>query len=270
MDITIVCRQSNNIMETQGTTYSMNPYHQVMDEEERNVAVAVSYGYGTGWSSSNGIDPTDARVVHAVLQGQTFTPIELTANFGSGSRVQGYQELHIERWPAGTWVRITEEDGAECCMASGAEDEEAYYLHPSAANQARMESEARRAASREKLRDRMERATRNLYEEALRGKGDIDLCFADASRDDHMVLTIHTSVARTIPYFRGLLYGGFVEQERRSSTLLEVSRPDLGGVLVRFMYLGDVTATLSPQDIQELTTLADMLGLVELVEYLSS
>ena len=250
-------------------TFSLNPYHQVMDEEERNVAVAVSHGYGTGWSSSNGIDPTDARVVRAVLQGQTFTPIELTANFGCGSRLQGYQDLQIEWWPAGTWVRIIEEDGAECCVPSGEGDEEAYYLHPSAANQARMESEARRAARREKHLDRMERVARNLYEEALRGKGDMDLCFADASRDDRMVLTIHTSVARTIPYFRGLLYGGLMEQERRS-TLLEVSRPDLGRVLVRFMYLGDVSATLSPEDIEELTGLADMLGMVELVEYLSS
>jgi hypothetical protein len=248
-------------------TYSLNPYYQVMDEEGRNVAVAVSR---SGWSSWTGIDPTDARVILAVLEDRTFTPIELTAHFGSGSTPSGYQGLRVEWWTAGTWVRvITEENGAERCVASCEGDNEAYYLHPSAENQARMESEARRAACREKHRDRMERAARNLYEEATRGGGDIDLCFHDCRGSTPMLLSIHTSVARTIPYFRGLLYRGFMETTERPQTVLEVSRLDLGAVLVRFMYLGDVSETLSSEDREELTALADMLGLVEMVEYLS-
>lgn len=248
-------------------TYSLNAYHQVMDEQGRNVAVAVS---GSGWSSRTGIDPTDARVILAVLEDRTFTPIELTAHFGSGSTPSGYQNLRVEWWPTGTWVRIiTEENGAERCVASCEGDNEAYYLHLSVEDEARMEREVRRTACREKHRDRMERAARNLYEEAIRGQGDMDLCFHDREGSTPMLLSIHTSVARTIPYFRGLLYRGFMDTPERPQTVLEVSRLDLGAVLVRFMYLGDVSDILSPEDREELTTLADMLGLVEMVEYLS-
>lgn len=51
-------------------------FQQIMDEAGDHVAVAVSYGYGAGWSSWEDVAATNMTVIRAKLEGRDLTPEE--------------------------------------------------------------------------------------------------------------------------------------------------------------------------------------------------
>lgn len=79
------------------------------------VAVAVSPGFGAGWSTWNGVNPMDARfnelVLAGDLQGARDLCDELDLGYAGGAR-----DLQIEWVPVGTKFIITEYDGSEGLM----------------------------------------------------------------------------------------------------------------------------------------------------------
>lgn len=82
------------------------------------VAVAVSPGFGAGWSTWNKVDPMDARFNQLFLDGKYEEAAdlcqELDLGYGGGSARRGDVEI---RWiPVGTRFVIQEYDGAEDLM----------------------------------------------------------------------------------------------------------------------------------------------------------
>ena len=76
------------------------------------VAVAVSYGFGAGWSTWADVDPMDARFNQLFLDGKHDEAAalcdELELGYSGGAR-----DVEIVWVPVGTEFRITEYDGAE-------------------------------------------------------------------------------------------------------------------------------------------------------------
>ena len=68
---------SDTILEINGKTYLQNPQGQIMDIDGHTVAVAFSPGYGSGWSTSYGPDPTNPTVIRALLENRSLTQEEL-------------------------------------------------------------------------------------------------------------------------------------------------------------------------------------------------
>ena len=76
------------------------------------VAVAVSYGYGAGWSTWNNIDPMDARFNQLFLDDAADEAADLCDELDLGY-AGGARDVEIVWVPVGTEFRITEYDGSE-------------------------------------------------------------------------------------------------------------------------------------------------------------
>jgi hypothetical protein len=76
------------------------------------VAVAVSYGYGAGWSTWNDIDPRDARFNQLFLDGNIDEVVRICDEEELGY-AGGADQVAIEWIPVGTKFIVHEFDGAE-------------------------------------------------------------------------------------------------------------------------------------------------------------
>ena len=76
------------------------------------VAVAVSYGFGAGWSTWNSVDPMDARFNQLFLEGKWKEAAalcdELDLGYGGGAK-----DVEIVWLDEGTEFIVTEYDGSE-------------------------------------------------------------------------------------------------------------------------------------------------------------
>jgi hypothetical protein len=76
------------------------------------VAVAVSGGFGAGWSTWNNIDPMDARFNQLFLDGKVDEVVRICDEEDLGY-AGGAMDVEIRWVPVGTELIITEYDGAE-------------------------------------------------------------------------------------------------------------------------------------------------------------
>lgn len=76
------------------------------------VAVAVSGGFGAGWSTWNDVDPMDARFNQLFLDGKHQEAADLCEQMNLGYP-NGARDVEIEWVPVGTEFIITEYVGAE-------------------------------------------------------------------------------------------------------------------------------------------------------------
>lgn len=76
------------------------------------VAVAVSYGYGAGWSTWNDISPLDGRFNQLFLDGK-IKEIERICDEEDLGYAGGAADVRIEWIPVGTKFIISEYDGSE-------------------------------------------------------------------------------------------------------------------------------------------------------------
>jgi len=76
------------------------------------VAVAVSGGFGAGWSTWNDIDPMDARFNQLFLDGN-FDEVARICDDEDLGYAGGARDVEIVWVPIGTEFIITEYDGAE-------------------------------------------------------------------------------------------------------------------------------------------------------------
>ena len=79
------------------------------------VAVAVSYGYGAGWSTWTDVNPMDARFNQLFLEGKHAEAAALCDEEDLGY-AGGAEDVSIEWIPVGTKFIIDEYDGAESLM----------------------------------------------------------------------------------------------------------------------------------------------------------
>lgn len=79
------------------------------------VAVAVSPGFGAGWSTWNDIDPMDARFNQLFLDGKHEEAARLCEELDIGY-AGGADDVEIRWIPVGTRFVIQEYDGAEDLM----------------------------------------------------------------------------------------------------------------------------------------------------------
>ena len=77
-----------------------------------SVAVAVSYGFGAGWSTWCDVNPMDARFNQLFLDDKHDEVAALCDQLDLGY-AGGARDVEIVWLPAGTEFRITEYDGAE-------------------------------------------------------------------------------------------------------------------------------------------------------------
>jgi hypothetical protein len=76
------------------------------------VAVAVSGGFGAGWSTWNDVDPMDARFNQLFLDGAADEAADLCDELDLGY-AGGAGDVKIVWIPVGTEFQITEYDGSE-------------------------------------------------------------------------------------------------------------------------------------------------------------
>ena len=76
------------------------------------VAVAVSGGFGAGWSTWNDVSPMDARFNQLFLDGKFAEAVALCEKLELGY-AGGAEDVGIEWVPVGTRFVITEYDGSE-------------------------------------------------------------------------------------------------------------------------------------------------------------
>jgi len=76
------------------------------------VAVAVSYGYGAGWSTWNDVSPLDGRFNQLFLDGKIEEIVRICDEEELGY-AGGAEDVSIEWIPVGTKFIIGEYDGAE-------------------------------------------------------------------------------------------------------------------------------------------------------------
>lgn len=76
------------------------------------VAVAVSGGFGAGWSTWNDVDPMDARFNQLFLDGKHQEAADLCEQLKLGYP-NGARDVEIEWIPEGTDFIISEYDGSE-------------------------------------------------------------------------------------------------------------------------------------------------------------
>lgn len=79
--------------------------------EAGEVAVAVSFGFGAGWSSWTGVDPMDAKYNKLFLEGNVAEVVRLCEE--AGSYGGGAEDVSLVWVKPGTEFIITEYDGAE-------------------------------------------------------------------------------------------------------------------------------------------------------------
>ena len=88
------------------------------------VAVAVSGGFGAGWSTWNDIDPRDARFNQLFLDGDIDEIVRICDEEELGY-AGGASDVAIEWVPVGTKFRIDEYDGSESLVT---EDEDPWVI----------------------------------------------------------------------------------------------------------------------------------------------
>jgi len=88
------------------------------------VAVAVSGGFGAGWSTWNKIDPRDARFNQLFLDGKVDEVRRICDEEDLGY-VGGARDVEIVWVPEGTQFRIDEYDGSESLVT---EDEDPWVI----------------------------------------------------------------------------------------------------------------------------------------------
>ena len=76
------------------------------------VAVAVSYGFGAGWSTWNEVSPMDARFNQLFLDGKVGEVVRICDEEDLGY-AGGAEDVEIEWVPVGTKFIIHEYDGSE-------------------------------------------------------------------------------------------------------------------------------------------------------------
>jgi hypothetical protein len=76
------------------------------------VAVAVSHGFGAGWSTWNDVDCMDARFNRLFLEGKVKEACALAKELDLGY-TGGAEDVKIHWVPIGTEFRIEEYDGSE-------------------------------------------------------------------------------------------------------------------------------------------------------------
>ena len=76
------------------------------------VAVAVSYGFGAGWSTWNEVDPMDARFNQLFLDGKV-EEVQRICDEEELGYAGGARDVEIEWVPVGTKFVISEYDGSE-------------------------------------------------------------------------------------------------------------------------------------------------------------
>ena len=79
------------------------------------VAVAVSGGFGAGWSTWNDISPMDARFNQLFLDDKVDEVVRICDEEGLGY-AHGSRDVEIEWVPVGTRFVINEYDGSESLM----------------------------------------------------------------------------------------------------------------------------------------------------------
>jgi hypothetical protein len=268
-------KMTDTVLEIQGKQYLQNPQGQIMDSTGDNVAVAVSYGYGSGWSTWNTdntkvANPTNATVVRALLQKRRLTLHEMKQL--DDPYDGGYDGLGIEWHSAGTWVKMTEFDGAEWVEVGN--ENNGFFLHPSIGRQEQQERENREKNRRQRHLEQWGAIGNDLYQEVLHT---IQMASTEPDRivntSDRLrlqmgdrVFLVHAFVVRTIPYFRVLMESGFKESVEKTSTL-EITKPVVADCLVEFMYRGEVGKGYETCK-EELISLADMLQYHPLLEYM--
>lgn len=257
--------EEDTVVEIAGQRYRLNGVQQIMDEEGQNVAVAVSYGYGAGWSSWGSILATDPIVIRALLEGRELTHEE-RATLGE-NYMGGFEGLTVEWHPAGTWIAIHEYDGAESCVH--AVEGEGEYLHPSSERLREAERAQHALACRERRATRWDAIAEAMYADVLTRTvdGRTMILQVQTENDEESLYSIHESVAKTVPYYRTLLESGFLESASRTSTLL-VRVLGSGAYLVEFMYRGALAKDLDEEERKELREVADMLQFDDLGRYL--
>ena len=80
--------------------------------KDGQVAVAVSYGFGGGWSTWNDVAPDDSRFTTLFFEGKSAEAAELAEKLDLGCNLGAYQ-VEIEWLDVGTEYMIEEYDGAE-------------------------------------------------------------------------------------------------------------------------------------------------------------
>ena len=85
------------------------------------VAVAVSGGFGAGWSTWNHVDPMDARFNQLFLDGKIDEIVRICNEEDLGY-AGGADGVEIRWIPVGTEFVITEYDGAESLETKGSFD----------------------------------------------------------------------------------------------------------------------------------------------------
>ena len=85
-----------------------------MEKIVRNgkVAVAISYGFGAGWSTWNDVDPMDARFNQLFLDGKIAEATDLCNELDLGY-AGGAEDVEIVWLDEGTEFIVTEYDGSE-------------------------------------------------------------------------------------------------------------------------------------------------------------
>ena len=80
--------------------------------KDGQVAVAVSYGFGGGWSTWNDVAPDDSRFTTLFVEDRHAEAAELAEKLDLGCNLGAYQ-VEIEWLDVGTEYMIEEYDGAE-------------------------------------------------------------------------------------------------------------------------------------------------------------
>jgi hypothetical protein len=253
---------SDTKLEIKGDTYLLNPQGQLMDSDGDMVAVAVSYGYGVGWSSWNGkIDPTNGTVIRALLEGRLLTPEERRSMGDPYINDDVYNNLDMEWHHTGVWIKINEYDGAESIEM--AKEGRGIFLHPSATRQQQSEREALEKASHQRHMDQWDVIANEMYQQVTSEfENSLRL------RMGEKTFFLHLPVARSIPYFRVLLESGFREAVDKTSTL-EVSTPEVADYFIEFVYRGRMSEGYVEHK-EELVSLADMLQYDHMRDYLEA
>jgi len=81
------------------------------------VAVAVSGGFGAGWSTWNDVDPRDARFNQLFLDGN-IDEVHRICDEEKLGYAGGARKVEIEWVPEGTKFRIDEYDGSETLVTT--------------------------------------------------------------------------------------------------------------------------------------------------------
>jgi hypothetical protein len=248
---------SDTILEINGKTYLQNPQGQIMDIDGHTVAVAFSPGYGSGWSTSYGPDPTNPTVIRALLENRSLTQEELKSL--EYPYTGGYKNLVIEWYPAGTWIKINEYDGSEY-IEMGYEDDD-IFLHPSSTRQQELKREALEKVNHDRHLKQWDAIAKEMYQQVASDFQDsLRVCMG------YKTFFLPLPVARTIPYFRVLLDSGFKESTDKTSRL-EIRTPNIADYFIEFVYRGRMGVGYTEHK-DELLSLADMLQYDHLLQYL--